>query len=433
MNTFSVPASMPVSTSLPQCSKAAPSRRVIFAAVLGNALELFDFTVYSFFAVVIGKLFFPVVGEYSQLLLSFATFGIGFLARPLGGVVLGIYADRAGRKAAMTLTILLMALGTAIIGLAPTYAQIGLVAPLLIVIARLIQGFSAGAETGIAMTFLMESAPPRKRGYLLSWQVASQGAAALAGATCGVLLTHTLSPAALESWGWRVPFLLGLLIGPVGMYIRNNLEETHMEQRSSNAAPKRIQYDVRRIILGTLMMLSSTATMYIMVYFLPSYLVRVAHMPASMSLYSGCLAGLILAIGTPLCGKLADGRGKRKPILYVTGLIGMVAIFPVFITILKTPELTTVLSGVALMVIVMALQGPAGSLILLEGFPREMRVRSMAIMYSVSVSIFGGFSPFLVTWIIKETNNPYAPAWYLFGCALISLIGLILFEEKKVD
>jgi len=433
MNTFSASATVPVDTSLPQYSKAAPSRRVIFAAVLGNALELFDFTVYSFFAVVIGKLFFPVAGEFSQLLLSFATFGIGFLARPLGGVVLGIYADRAGRKAAMTLTILLMALGTAIIGLAPTYAQIGLAAPLLIVIARLIQGFSAGAETGIAMTFLMESAPPEKRGYLLSWQVASQGASALAGALCGVLLTHALSPAALESWGWRVPFLLGLLIGPVGMYIRNNLAETHTEKRISNVGSERIRYDVRRIILGTLMMLSSTATMYIMVYFLPSYLVRVAHMPAAMSLYSGCLAGLILAIGTPLCGKLADRLGKRKPILYVTGLFGMVAIFPVFITILKTPELTTVLSGVALMVIVMALQGPAGSLILLEGFPREMRVRSMAIMYSVSVSIFGGFSPFLVTWIIKETNNPYAPAWYLFGCALISLVGLILFEEKKVE
>ncbi|MQR00752.1 MFS transporter [Glaciimonas soli] len=433
MNTLSVPATVPVNTALPQHAKAAPSRRVIVAAVLGNALELFDFTVYSFFAVIIGKLFFPVVGEYSQLMLSFATFGIGFLARPLGGIVLGIYADRAGRKAAMTLTILLMASGTAIIGLAPTYAQIGLAAPLLIVIARLIQGFSAGAETGIAMTFLMESAPPGKRGYLLSWQVASQGAAALAGAACGVLLTHMLSPAALESWGWRVPFLLGLLIGPVGMYIRNNLEETHTEQRRSNVVPKRLQYDIRRIILGTLIMLNSTATMYIMVYFLPSYLVRVAHMPASMSLYSGCLAGLILTIGTPLCGKLADRLSKRKPILYVTGLFGMAAIFPVFITILKTPELTTVLSGVALMIIVMALQGPAGSLILLEGFPREMRVRSMAIMYSISVSIFGGFSPFLVTWIIKETNNPYAPAWYLFGCALVSLIALILFEEKKVD
>lgn len=195
---------------------ATTRRKAIIAATIGNGLEWFDFTVYSFFAVIIAKLFFPTGNDVTSFLLTVATFGVGFFMRPVGAVVLGVYADRAGRKASLTLTIMLMAVGTAIIGLAPTYSQIGIGAPILIVIARLIQGFSAGGEVGGATAFLIEYAPNERRGYFASWQQASQGISFILGAAMGAIVTNGLSPEQIDTWGWRVPFLFGLLIGPVG-------------------------------------------------------------------------------------------------------------------------------------------------------------------------------------------------------------------------
>jgi MFS family permease len=185
--------------------RAAPGRRAIAAITLGNGLEFYDFTVYSFFAVLIGKLFFPVGGTMGQLMLSLATFGVGFIARPLGGVLVGLYADRAGRKPAMALTLWMMGLGSALFVAAPTYAQAGWLAPALIVVARLVQGFAVGGELGASSAMLMEYADDDSRGYFGSWQLFSQGASVLLGALIGLTLTNTLSPEALESWGWRIP------------------------------------------------------------------------------------------------------------------------------------------------------------------------------------------------------------------------------------
>jgi MHS family proline/betaine transporter-like MFS transporter len=210
--------------ALPLDSLTRQRRRAILATVLGNGLEWFDFTVYSFFAVIIAKLFFPTGNELTSLLLTVATFGVGFFMRPVGGIVLGIYADKVGRKAALSLTILLMAAGTALIGLAPTYSQIGVWAPLLIVAARLLQGFSAGGEMGSATAFLTEYAPPDKRAYYSSWIQSSIGFAVLLGAAVGTFVTARLSADALHSWGWRMPFLIGILIGPVGYFIRSRME-----------------------------------------------------------------------------------------------------------------------------------------------------------------------------------------------------------------
>ncbi|MCC8395672.1 MFS transporter [Paraburkholderia sp. MMS20-SJTR3] len=416
-------------------SAAAPSRRrVILATSLGNALEFFDFTVYSFFAALIGKLFFPVGGSYGPLLLSLATFGAGFVVRPLGGIVIGTYADRRGRKAAMTLTILMMALGTAIIGLAPTYAQIGIAAPLLIIAARLIQGFSAGGEVGAATTFLMESAAPGTRGYLVSWQLASQGASALAGALCGMLLTHVLTPAALESWGWRVPFLAGLLIGPVGLYIRSHLHETlHAAPQSRERAAVPARYDVRRIVLGTLLMVGSTSSMYILVFYLPSWLTRFTHAAGAAAFLPSGLAGLILTVASPFCGKLTDRLGSRKPILYATAVATLVALYPAFALMLHAASLVPILAAVALLIGLWVVANPAGFLLLLEGFPREMRGRSLGIIYSVGVTLFGGFAPFAVTWLIGATGSAYAPVWYMAACSAVSFAALIAFDERITD
>ncbi|MDA4630235.1 MFS transporter, partial [Escherichia coli] len=182
--------------------------------------------VYGFFTPIIARLFFPAINDLTSILLTVGTNGVGFFMRPVGAVILGVYADRKGRKAALTLTILMMAFGTALLGFAPTYAQAGIVGPLVIVLARLIQGFSAGGEIGGATAFLIEYAPPEKRGFYASWQQTSQALAVVLGGICGTIVTHALDPAAIDSWGWRVPFLLGLLIGPVGFYIRARVDET---------------------------------------------------------------------------------------------------------------------------------------------------------------------------------------------------------------
>lgn len=408
-------------------------RRLIFAATIGNALELFDFTVYSFFAAVIGKVFFPVGGEYGPLLLSFATFGVGFLTRPLGGIVLGAYADRAGRKAAMTLTILLMAIGTAIIGLTPSYAQLGIAAPLLVVFGRLIQGFSAGGEVGATMAFLMESATADRRGYFISWQMTGQGAAPLIGALVGVVLTYSLSQEALEGWGWRVPFLLGLLIGPVGFFIRRHLDETHHWTPTIRGAETKQRFDWCRIALGTLIMIGGTSTMYIMVYYLPSYLTKIGNLPPTTALTSGCMAGVALMLLSPIGGRLADRLVRRKPIALATSGISLLVVLPLFALVVRNPGLGTVIPTVGILIGLMALASASGSLLLIEGFPAAVRVRSLGVIYSIGVSLCGGFSPFIVTWAVKVSGNPYAPGIYVATCSLLSFISLVVFVEKKMD
>lgn len=215
------------------CAAAPPvngSRKATVACALGNALEMYDFTIYSFFAVVIAKNFFPAQSASASLLMSLATFGVGFLMRPVGAVVIGRFADRRGRKAALSLTISLMTVGTAMIAFAPSYQDIGLFGTLMLVAGRLTQGFSAGGEVGTASVYLMESSASGNRCRNVSWQAASQGYAAMVGAGLGLLLNNMLSAEDLENWGWRIPFMLGLLIGPLGWYIRRFLPETHEAQ-----------------------------------------------------------------------------------------------------------------------------------------------------------------------------------------------------------
>src|SRR5882672_12277931 len=224
---------------------AAPRIKQIAAAVIGNALEWYDFVVYGFLTVIIARLFFPAQSEYASLLLTMATFGVGFFMRPVGGIVLGMYADRKGRKAALQLIIALMTLSMAMIAFAPPYAAIGVAAPLLILLARLLQGFATGGEFASATSFLVESAPAHRRGFYGSLQMVGQSLAALSGAVAGALITRGLAPEQIDAWGWRLPFLFGLIIGPVGLYIRRYLEETEafMESRA-----RAVQNPLRTVI-----------------------------------------------------------------------------------------------------------------------------------------------------------------------------------------
>src|SRR3984957_8778294 len=258
--------------------------KAIAAITLGNGLEFFDFSIYSFFATIIGKLYFPVEGQLAQLMLAVGTFGVGFIMRPVGGIVLGAYADRAGRKAAMSLTLWLMTLGSAIIAFAPTSAAIGIAAPLLVILARLIQGFALGGEIGASTSLLLEYGSDKTRGFYGSWQFGSQGLNTVCGSLLGVALAAALSTAALESWGWRVPFVIGMAMGPIGIYIRRHLDETLPLPVSGPVQPDlaTMTQPVRElfgrhfgaIVCGVLTTIGGTAANYIVLFYLSTYAIR---------------------------------------------------------------------------------------------------------------------------------------------------------------
>jgi MFS transporter, MHS family, proline/betaine transporter len=417
----------------------ATRRRAIIAATIGNGLEWFDFTVYSFFAVIIAKLFFPTGNDLTSFLLTVATFGVGFFMRPVGAIVLGVYADRVGRKAALTLTILLMALGTAIIGLAPTYASIGLWAPALIVVARLIQGFSAGGEVGGATAFLIEHAPDEERGAYASWQQASQGISFMLGAAMGALVTNGLDQAQIDAWGWRIPFLFGLLIGPVGMYIRSHLEEPpefearQAERRASNVKfsplSQVLRDHPREVLAGLGVTILWTVCTYVLVFYMPSYAKQQLGLPLGATFQSTAICGAIILVLCPLMGMLSDRVG-RKRMLTVVALAILVLAYPLFHWLNVSPTTATLLQvQIVLGILLAAFTGPAPA-VLAEQFPTEVRSTGLSLAYNFAVTIFGGFAPLIVTWLIESTHNKLAPAFYVIVAAAISIVALAFMHDR---
>lgn len=422
------------------------ARGIVIATALGNGLEFFDFTVYSFFAAVIGKLFFPAGSEVGALMMSLATFGVGFVVRPLGSIVLGAYADRVGRKRAMVLTVSLMALGTGMIGLAPTYAAIGLAAPALIVLGRMLQGFSAGGEVGAATSLLMESASAGRRGSLVCWQMASQGGAALAGALVAAMLSRGLSHEALLAWGWRVPFLIGLLIGPLGFYLRSHLDETLPSARRVQedkceavrrkavpfeAALKKRRTEWRQIVAGTMLVIGGTSSMYVIVFFLPAFLTMTTGMSSSVSLLASCTAGLVLLVGSPLAGRLTDRMQSRKTLMYAVSLSSLALLLPAFYAIATWPTIQTVVLVVFVLTGLMTTSSPSGFLLILEAFRPEARAKSLGVIYAFGVTVFGGFAQLIVSALWRMSGSFYAPAWYVLVCGLVSFAGIVLFKEAE--
>ncbi|EKZ98414.1 MFS transporter [Cupriavidus sp. TKC] len=425
-------------TSANELSKAT-RRRAIIAATIGNGLEWFDFTVYSFFAVIIAKLFFPTGNDMTSFLLTVATFGVGFFMRPVGAIVLGVYADRVGRKAALTLTILMMALGTAIIGLAPTYDSIGLWAPALIVLARLIQGFSAGGEVGGATAFLIEHAPDEERGMYASWQQASQGISFMLGAAMGALVTNGLDQAQIDAWGWRIPFLFGLLIGPVGMYIRSHLEEPpefearQAERRASNVKfsplSQVLRDHPREVLAGLGVTILWTVCTYVLVFYMPSYAKQQLGLPLGATFQSTAICGAIILVLCPLMGMLSDRVGRKRMLGVVALAIGVLA-YPLFHWLNVSPTTATLLQvQIVLGILLAAFTGPAPA-VLAEQFPTEVRSTGLSLAYNFAVTIFGGFAPLIVTWLIESTHNKLAPAYYVIAAAAISFVALVFMHDR---
>jgi MHS family proline/betaine transporter-like MFS transporter len=409
------------------------SRGAVAAAVIGNWLEFFDFTVYGFFAVIIGRLFFPSMDPTTSLLLSVATFAAGFITRPLGSVLLGVYADRKGRKAALNLTIMLMAASTGLIALTPTYARIGLAAPLLIVFARLVQGFSQGGEFGAATSTLLEQGGGTRRGFRASWQLATQGGAALMGAGIAATLSAALSKEALESWGWRVPFLLGVLIAPVGIYLRRRLADdassAHGHGIERGVLHELFTAHLRPLVLITLTVMGGTVSTYILTFYMPTYAIHTLGLPMSLSMLVGVASGLVMLITCPLFGLVSDRIGSRKrPILFGRGVL-VVLLFPAFMLMNRFPQLSVVMSLTALMLVFYSMGSASEFALMCESFPRRVRATGISIAYAVSVCVFGGTAQLVATWLIRATGSKLAPAGYVAACVVVSLIAVSMLRE----
>jgi MHS family proline/betaine transporter-like MFS transporter len=411
--------------------------QVIFATTLVSGLELFDFTVFGFFAAMIGDQFFPSTNPMTSLLLAVGTFGVGFFMRPLGATLIGAYADRVGRRAALNATILLTSLGTAAVALCPPFATIGVAAPVIVVAGRLLQGFAAGGDVGVATTLVMELSPASRRGYMVGWQLAGQGGAALLGASLGMLLTRTMPPAALASWGWRIPFLIGLLIVPAGIFFRRRLLDPAVVVRAGDRAEGMLVELCREhgttTALATLMMLWRTVPVYAIVFYMPSYLTRVVHLPAIIGFRSSALSALLLVVVSPLSGLLADRLPRRKPLVLVTSGLTALLVYPAFLLITRTHGAWPVLLGVGLITALIALGTSANTLFVLEAFPARVRASGLAISYALGVALFGGTAQFVVTGLIKWTADPMSAVWYIAPSCVVSFCAAALFKERREE
>jgi len=400
--------------------------RAVAAASIGNALEWFDFIIYGFFAITMAKLFFPTGNETVSLLLALATFGVPFFIRPLGAIVIDNYADRHGRKAAFSMTIVLMMLGTAIIAAAPTYATAGVFAPMLIVLARLVQGFSAGGEFGSSTAFLAEQNPDR-RGFYASWQFASQGFTTVLATIIGVGLTTSLTASQLESWGWRIPFLIGLLIGPVAWYIRRNVDETVEFKRmqvSKSPVKETFSEGRKRLLVSLGVVALCTVSMYTIVLFMPTYATRQFGLTTSVGFLGAMLVGAIQVVLIPVFGALSD-RDGRLTLMLASAAAMVVLFYPMFAWLAASPTLQTLLVIQAIFgVLTAAYMGPLGAL-MSELFPPQTRTTGLAVSYAFGVAIFGGLAPFTSTWLILISGNKLAPAFYLMMAGVVSLIALV--------
>ena len=405
--------------------------RVIVAASLGNALEWFDFLVYGYFAVTISKVFFPSVNETASLLATLGTFSVSFLVRPIGAILIGAYTDRAGRKAGLTLSILLMVVGTTMTALMPGYATIGLAAPILILVARLMQGFSVGGEFGSAVTFLAEQTASRK-GFVASWQWASTGITGALASGFGILLTTILSPEQLVDWGWRVPFLFGILIGPIGLYIRRRLDETpeYVEIKPTRTPVRDVlrEHPIECLLaMGAAVVSNSSA--YIILY-IPTYAMKELHLPQATGFTATFVGAVILGIVSPLAGHLSDKFG-RSGLLTGTAWLFFLTTYPIFYLMVAHPSLTTAIFAAGWLSLVKA--GYSGVLPsqLAELFPTRIRGIGVSLSFAVAVTIFGGFTPFVATWLIAVTGNSLSPSFYIMFTAALSIIALAFVRRRR--
>ncbi len=397
------------------------TRKAVFAAAIGNVLEWYDFGVYVFFAGVIARNFFPASNPTAALLASFGVFGVGFLMRPLGGIIIGRFGDTHGRKAALMLTIMAMAAGTVMVGVLPGYASIGVLAPVLLVIARLIQGFSAGGEWGGSTAFMVEWAPADRRGWYGSFQQASIAASLVLASGTGALFTSIMSTDTLDAWGWRIPFLLGIVLALVGLYLRSNVDETPAYRAAEGRPMPPAESGFRLALRAFGFTIHWTVAFYILLSYMPTFTRLHGGVTPGQALWSNTIGVVLLMVLIPLFGGLSDRVGRR-PLLLTSCAAFVVLPLPLFSVILGKPGFGTLI--VIQMVFAAAISpfSGAGPAAIAEMFRTIGRSTWMTPAYALAVAIFGGFAPFIATYLIAATGTPLAPAAYVMAAAAVSFV-----------
>ncbi|WP_137679844.1 MFS transporter [Aurantiacibacter suaedae] len=411
----------------------ATSKKSLAVVASAIAIEGYDLSIYALFALSIAYTFFDQAGSATGLLLAVATLGVGYVMRPLGGVLLGLYADRVGRKAAIALIVLMMSASTGLIGLIPSYPAIGLAAPILVVLLRLVQGFFSGGAAAGSISFLVESAPPNKRAFYASWQQASQVGAFLLSALIGAAISSALTPEELNSWGWRVPFVLALLFGPLGLYIKRSMPdpESFKEARAEAAEPAAKMLTGTRpseVLIGAGLSCLWNVTAFILLYFMPTYAQSSFGIDMAAAFRASCAGAATLFVLCPLMGMLSDRYGC-KPVMLAAAIGLAVLIYPALAFVAEVPtEARLIIAQMGLAVLIAAYTAPISAL-LAELFPIHRRSTGLSIAYNLSTLIVGGFGPFFVTWLMIETGDQMAPAYYVAGAALISTVALLFARE----
>jgi MFS transporter, MHS family, proline/betaine transporter len=413
-----------------KASRQSSTFKVLAAASIGNALEFYDILIYGYFAVTISKLFFPTADPTTALLLTFGTFGISYLARPLGALVLGAYADRAGRRAAMLLSIVIMTIGTGLMAIMPTYNSVGVLAPIAVLIARLLQGFAVAGEFGSATAFLVEHSKDRK-GFFASFQWFGQGVATVLSSFFGVVLFSWLTADQIESWAWRVPFLFGLLIGPIGLYIRKHVGETpEFREQGPAPAPLRQMFTDYwdRLLMCIGIVILSTSSNYIILY-MPTYAIKQLHLPQSLGFTATMIGGLLLTFCAPFFGHLSDRVGRLR-MMVIVSILFAVSAYPAFVLLVANPSLAGIVGIVCWLSLLKAAYSGTLPALMAELFPTATRSTGIAFAYNTSVPIFGGFAPFIAAWLVAVTGSPLAPSYYLIVTALLSLLVLVIIHMR---
>ena len=420
------------------------SKKSILAAVIGNALEWYDFLAFAFMTPIVAKLFFPnnpadPDNNINQILLTTAVFGVGFFMRPVGGIVLGLYGDRKGRKAAMVMVTGLMAVAIALITFAPTYAAVGIAAPLFIVLARLLQGFAAGGEFGTSTALLIEMAPPGKRGFYGSWQMTGQMMALLLGAAAGTLITEIFTQAQIMAWAWRLPFAFGLLIVPVAIYIRRNVEEPEafVKMKAAQAAGtvrqatlgEMLKNHMRETLVGMGLVVTLTVSIYITFTYLTTFSTVTLKLPLRDTFLVQMASAVFMIVLMPLWGAWSDRVGRRP--LMIGSLIGyLLVLYPAYAWLTSEPSIARLLIAQLSICVFVSVYFGVFSTVIAELFPANVRSLGMSLAYNIAVMIFGGFAQFIVTWLIRATGSPMAPAYYVMFGVAVGLVAAFFIRDR---
>ena len=418
-------------------SRAAARERVtsVVRVTAGNFLEMYDFMIYGYYATAIGRAFFPKGSEFVSLMLSLGTFGAGFLMRPLGAVVLGAYVDAHGRRAGLILTLGLMSIGTLSIAVAPPYAAIGIAAPALVVIGRLIQGLSAGVELGGVSVYLSEIAPPGRTGFYVAWQSASQQMAVVFAAIVGVVLHRFLSSAEVDAWGWRIPLLIGCLIVPIVFIIRRSLAETDaFARRTQHPSMRDVMRSVathaRLILNGCAIVVLTTVAFYTITAYTPTFGRSALHLDETDVLIVTLCAGLSNLFWLPVMGALSDRIGRR-PLLLAFPVAMLLTAYPALAWLSHAPSFPRLL--VIELWLSFLYGGYNGAMVvhLIEIMPADVRASGFSLAYSLATAVFGGFTPLIATYLIEVTRNTAMPGVWLSGAALVSLAAAVWTNDSS--